>query len=503
MPLTALVLLAALCAPDTEVSVTLVGGETVHGTTDLTAVELTTSFGRATVNLAEIRSIAIAGSHTVVTRDGTSLTGTLTLAAWPMTVAGKRERYGLDRLQRIAIVSRAKLVPGTITEGSASNGLTYCVRLPEGWTPKSSWPALLVFHGSNMNTTAYVHTIAQQWPKLAADYVLLGINGELRNPRSDDDNPAYNYTYVNWVGERSTMRGTNPDESPKFIMEALTEIQGFLPLARIFVGGHSQGGFLTWTLFMHFPEAFAGAFPMSCGMIVQAEPDVFTDASIRTAQRARPIAVIHGRDDDVVDFSMSEWATEACIDDGFPLLRLFAPTGPGHRFALLPLEEAVRWLEAMASEDPAALVRTATTAVAEQRWRDAIAAAQRAAALGNGKTAKALAPVLAAIDRVAKPEATRLEQAMAKAGDRSWVDAFLEFRAEHGFAEAAKGVCAAYRALREAQAKEGNELYWAARREFQQQHEDAAYAKCQELVERCYATRWYRVVKGWLDKRGK
>lgn len=502
MQIAALLLATALLAPDVEVSVSMKDGSNVLGSTNVAKLKMSTTFGDATVQMAKVKSITFGDTHVVLTSDGTKLTGTIAGAGLAVKSEGGKKTLKFAEMAELAVVVRAPLTPGTITDGTAANGMTYHVRAPKNYQRGSPRPVILILHGSNMNSRSYVHTIAATWPKLAEDFVLLGINGENRHPRSKPDNPAYNYTYVNWVGERSTMRGTNPNESPKFVMEVLEELKAFLPMSKLYVGGHSQGGYLTWTLLMHFPEAFAGAFPISAGMIVQAEPTAFEDASVRKAQRATPVAVVHARNDRVVGFGMGEWGFNSCLDDGFPALRLFDPNGPGHAFGLLPVEQAVRWLEALSSDDPAVLLKAGTTAFEEGRFRDAVFCANRAAELTKGKTPVELEALQAKIDAKAKPPATDFEKVVGKLGNSSWVEEFLKFRAEFRYAPAATKVMAAYDALRAQHAKKGDELYWEARKLFRGNGENpAGYAKCQEIVDKYYASRRYTTVKGWLDNR--
>ena len=100
------------------------------------------------------------------------------------------------------------------------------------------------------------------WPDIARDYILLGINGE--TPSSLGTEPQFNYTYVNYMGH-STYKGFpgTDRESPALVSEAMAELKGVYPISHYFVGGHSQGGFLTYSLLMNFPETMAGAFPIS------------------------------------------------------------------------------------------------------------------------------------------------------------------------------------------------------------------------------------------------
>ena len=51
-----------------------------------------------------------------------------------------------------------------------------------------------------------------------------------------------------------------------------------LKLTRVFVAGHSQGGFLAYSCLMNYPDLFAGGMPIAAGLIVQCEPKAYEDA---------------------------------------------------------------------------------------------------------------------------------------------------------------------------------------------------------------------------------
>jgi predicted esterase len=194
------------------------------------------------------------------------------------TSAGAKKSFDWRGRRADEFVRHAKLVAGKLVDGSTRGLLTYTVRAPEGYQrgDQKKWPTILILHGSNMNSKAYVNTIAAAWPDIGKDFLILGINGE--TPSDIGPDPRFNYTYVDYVG-RSTFKGFpgTDRESPALVAEALDELVKVYPIGKIFVGGHSQGGFLTYSLLMNFPEKFAGAFPNSAGVIFQCEPKAYED----------------------------------------------------------------------------------------------------------------------------------------------------------------------------------------------------------------------------------
>ncbi len=393
--------------------------------------------------------------------------------------------------------------PGKVRDGEAKSGVTWHVRVPPGFHPKKPMPALVFLHGSNMNTKGYLQGFTEAWPKLVQDYILIGINGENRVKGSPDDDPAYNYTYVNFVGKSKYKGFPGTDrESPARVAEAVEELKTKLPLSKIFVGGHSQGGFLSYSCYLNYPELFAGAFPISGGLIFQCEPTAYDKPELRALQRKGAIAIVHGENDPIVDFSAGKSAFESFEDDSFPRVRLFTDKEAAHRFIFLPVEAAVRWLEEMSADAPEALLATAQKKVAAAEWRDASALLLRARELdAKGKFAARLKTLQQAIDKEAAPAAKSLEKKLQQPKDDGWVADFVRFRSRFEFSEPGRKVMELHAKLRALHEKPAEELFFAARQDFQAQKRDAAYAKYEELVKKYYAASWYRYAKDGLDRR--
>lgn len=389
--------------------------------------------------------------------------------------------------------------PGAIVSGLSENRMTYHVRVPTGWRKGKDTPLVVFLHGSNMSARPYVETLGKE---LGDRFAVAGIDGERWVDSSEPDDPRHNYTYVNWMG-RSTYRGyPNTDrESPALVAEVIRELREMLEPSKVFVGGHSQGGFLSYFLLMHEPELVDGVFPVAAGLVIQCEPDVFDDEELRKAQRATPLAVVHGRNDGAVAFSQGLSSFRSFEEHGFPMLRLFDNDAP-HAFVALRWVEAVEWLDALTSDDVDTLLEFAQRRLDEDGFRDATAAVLRARELGLSGARKERADAIArTVDEYAEGDAERLREAITANEDGTWVDGFLEFRARFEFADAARPVMAAYAKLREEHEPKAKELYGEARQAFRNGDRDGGWRKYEELVETCYASSLYRRVKGWLDDR--
>jgi pimeloyl-ACP methyl ester carboxylesterase len=287
------------------------------------------------------------------------------------------------------------------------------------------------------------------------------------------------------------------------VAEAMADLREAYPVSKYFVGGHSQGGFLTYSLLMNFPEAIAGAFPISAGVIFQCEPSAYAEEKVRAAQRAVPLAIVHSKTDPVVAYGMGEYAATIFGEAGWPALHFFADDkGAGHMFGRLPIGEAIRWLEAQSSDDPVRLVDSA-----ERRWkakgtRDAVAAVNRARGM---KIADAAVKVR--LERLAKEidakAAAGAKLYLPQIGNREgkWIDGFLAWRDEFEFADGAREAMEAFSGLRKAHEGPAGKLMNEARVAFNQGRREEGYAKYGEIVEKYYAASSYRNVKKWVAER--
>ena len=454
--------------------------------------------GDLTGRRLEFRYRAFLGGH-----------GWFDLAADGSTLAGaavddgSRSWFGWRGRKAPELARQARLAPGRVVAGSTANLLTYAVRAPEGYKEgaKAKWPAVVVLHGSNMNGASYVATLASAWPDVARDFILLGINGE--RPSDVGPDPRFNYTYINYVG-RSTFKGFpgTDRESPAVVHEALDELKGVYPIAHYLVGGHSQGGFLTYSLLMNFPESLAGAFPVSCGVIFQCEPSAYDDQALRAAQRAVPLAIVHGKTDPLVDFGMGRYAADLFGEAGWPAFRFFADDAGGHMFARLPVGAAIRWLEALASDDPDRLLDFAARRQEEGAPRDAVAALRRARGLKLTSAQRSRAERIGRdLDARAKAGAAKFLGKIRDDPSGRWIDDFLAYRDAFEFADGAREVMAAFDRLRREHEAPAKAAFDAARQAFQQGRRDEGYAKYQEIVDKDYASPLYRIVKRSLAER--
>jgi predicted esterase len=388
-----------------------------------------------------------------------------------------------------------KLKAGEIAQGIAENGMLYFARPPDGWKPGTPVDAVVLLHGSNWTTKGMVFVTAKNWPDLAKKYMIVGVQGDDWVPFSEGNEHRFNYDYVNWVG-RSTYKGFPHTEraSPTTVSEVVAELTKKHRWNRVFVGGHSQGGFLAYYLHMHFPEQFAGAFPMAGGLTIQCEPDVFDDEKLVAAQRSRPLAIVHGSRDSVVPYETGLYIRDRFEGAGFARTTFIDPP-LGHPYDFLPVGEAVRFLDAMSATKPDVLLAYAQQGAKEERWHDVGAALDRAKELG---AEKALAPVVAKYDAAAAEGVKEFLPLLEKGEGGEWVDDFYPWKRRFGRAPAAAATMARYEDLRKVHDPKAKELIDQARAAFRKNDRAEARKKYEEVAERWFASGMYPIVQRWL-----
>lgn len=512
MRLSLALLAVALLTPAVHAApahVTVVNKESrSSGTLSAEQIEIIPEKGPAgRLPLADVAMIQFGDTIDVIrTKNGRRVKGIVKVDGW--TLKGTDGDKPVARGDVRFLIPQAPIGPprkGVTVDAATANGMTYHVRVPPKYDPKTGAPAIVFFHGSNSYSADYLVGIDQRWPKVAADYVLIGIDGEWPvQQKNPDAPPAHNYTYVNFVGKSKYKGFPGSDrESPALVAEAIAEIREQLKLTKIFVTGHSQGGFLSYSCLMNYPEIFDGAMPIAGGLIMQAEPTAYEDAALRAQQRKRPLAILHGSKDPVVPLSMSTAAYGSFLDDGFPMLRLMVAKDAGHQFIAMPFEEGIRWMESMASDDPKALATSADKAFARKDYRDALAYLMRAQDLDpEGKQAgPARTALRQKLEQLAAAPAKTLDEKLRKPDSAAWVPEFDAFRQHFEFTDAAKPVMGQYAALRKEQEEPGAKAWAEVRKAFQENRKDEGYRLCEQIVQKYPATAYYRYAKQTLAER--
>lgn len=391
------------------------------------------------------------------------------LAALALFLIGSRAAAKEDKPPEID--SPGKVKPGTTALVTpAAKSMRYFLRVPKKYNPRDGARLIVFLHGSNMNGLAYLRSFeAKKW---CDDDILCCPNGENGTDPFGQNNFGF--------------------ESGPLVAGVTQEVQKAFKITIAYIGGHSQGAFLTYNVILNFPDLYRGAFSMAGDCWSQNEPNLWEDKpDLLNKQKEIAIAVIHGKADPVVAFSQGEHAYDCFRAMGWTKLRLFAPKDLNHMFMLAPIDEVIEWLDAMnGRNEPKSLSLAAKWAKdGEWGWVWHVAKTSRSGALLQKAAEDAAAKAVPAITQAQK----------GKPAD--WVPKWVEFWRVYGGTNAAKPLVANYLAQRDQQRATATRLFNEAQTLFRSNKRDDAYKVLEKLRDDGpYTYQGYFACK-WLSER--
>jgi pimeloyl-ACP methyl ester carboxylesterase len=178
----------------------------------------------------------------------------------------------------------------------------YRVYVPKSYDAASARAMVLMLHGALGDERYYFsHLFNPEVVKGEAErrgYILAGVNGRSRLP---------------------SYAGPSKEDSFE-VIKAVTRDYRIDP-ARIYLTGHSMGGFGTWLIASSKPELFAAIAPMSSGTPVQGNELT----ALLEKVKAMPALVVHGGRDGIAPPEMSRAAVEAARKAGMKVSLLEIP----------------------------------------------------------------------------------------------------------------------------------------------------------------------------------
>jgi predicted esterase len=367
--------------------------------------------------------------------------------------------------------SLAKVKPGSTALLKGEKGMRYFLRVPKKYDARNGARLIVFLHGSNMNGLDYLRSFeAKKW---CEDDILCCPNGE---------------TGTNPFGQNNFGFGSGP-----LVANVTEEVQKAFKTTITYVGGHSQGAFLTYSVILNYPDLYRGAFPMAGDCWIQNEPNLWeTKPDVLKKQKEIAIAVIHGKADPVVAFSQGEHAYDCFRAMGWTKLRLFAPANLNHMFMAAPVDEAIEWLDAMngRNEQKGLTLAAAWAKNGEWGW---VSHATKTAKFGAVPLQKA------AEDAAAKAAPTIAGALKGKPAD--WIPKWAEFWRIHGESNAAKPLVANYLAQREQQRADAARLFNESQALFRTNQRDEAYKLLEKLREEGPFTYQAYFAAKWLSEK--
>lgn len=386
---------------------------------------------------------------------------------------------------------RPKIRTEQVATGTARNKLSYHVRVPRAFDPKkNTLPAFVFLHDKDENAKHLLETAVLQWPRLARKSVFVGIDGDQASGEGDELRFRYS---SDEPGRRIS--------ASKQVVQVLEEIRDFLPVKFLFLVGYGQGAEVAYQVLMNHPQSVDGVCAVAGKLPRSAEPSAFSNKKLRKAQRKVPVVIVHGVRDRSVLFSRALTAYELLEDDGFTWIRFEPGEGATHDFPGLPVDDAIDWLLEMTQQDLSEVFEFAQRARSEGAMRDHILAIKKARGLDKGQRyADRLTAMDGLVRREAAEGASHILLRMRMEPGEAWIDEFLEFRSQYGLADASRSILKLYGALRVKHIKPGGKLVEKARTALAQGRRDEARPHLEEIVEKYFASPWYRWARRELDE---
>ena len=292
----------------------------------------------------------------------------------------------------LVLVPGEKWKAGKVSTIQTKNKLHYALRVPKKRNKKTGNPAIVFLHGSNMRGENYARSL--ETSKALEDWVIIAPTG----PKKVKDK-QYNH---------------NPGDE-RYVAKVIEDVVDRLgiELSRIYVGGHSQGGFLSHAVAAHLPKKIDGVLACSSGS--WAGTRKLQRKGKGRARQLIPIALVHAQDDPVVSVRASVAVYDGYLKSKHTDVRLFIPRQGAHMFMRLPILDAIKWLDLMNETKRSKALKVLSKVKADKDPRTAWDAAHVVKRLSKGKKHAKADAVIAKIKKIAKKLARELEKRIKKA----------------------------------------------------------------------------------------
>lgn len=194
----------------------------------------------------------------------------------------KRPRHFLERARRSAAIPKGRRDRVKLTyESEKTPGATYCIFVPTSYDPLAATPLVVALHGGGPG----------------------GVDANIVEGSGEDAMPFYQSLAERWgfliVAPTAVVAPWQKAENEQLIASLLAEMKILfnVDLTRVYVTGHSMGGFGSWAFGYRHPDWWTACAPCAGG-----------GGQGRASRMELPVYVYHGSDDRVVPADMDRRA---------------------------------------------------------------------------------------------------------------------------------------------------------------------------------------------------
>ena len=252
---------------------------------------------------------------------------TLALALSPAWLA-RQEKSGEEHPPRRE--PSAKAEAHKTWSWTAANGLRYAWVLPQGYDPAKPRHLVVICHGTGLDYRwgHWNHKPGEFRP----DDIVVSVDGPSEGP-----------------GESRLFLGEKDDADA--MAEFLAELRRAFAVDRVFLYGHSQGGF--------FVVYYAGLHPDTVDGVVAHASGAWNWSRTDGGVQRVPIVFLHGTADPVVPYFQSPGSCAVYVEKGCKFARLRRMSGYNHWPNGVRSSECIDWCLGMRTDDPEAAMAAA------------------------------------------------------------------------------------------------------------------------------------------------
>jgi len=209
--------------------------------------------------------------------------------------------------------------------------MTYRLHLPENYDSTKAYPLLIGLHGWGDKADNF----ASLWQSMTEKDFIYAVPAA---PYQFQPGPRVGYSWVDWSkGEISAQR--TQQLSLHYLTSLTTRLQEKYNPSSTYVMGFSQGAFFSYYLGIINPDIYDGIIPFG-GELHREE---LSDEMIAKAKDDLRVFIIHGNQDQVVEFKGGTEAYELLLKYGYDVT--MNEFDGGHSIDMALLNKALDWME--------------------------------------------------------------------------------------------------------------------------------------------------------------
>lgn len=213
--------------------------------------------------------------------------------------------------------------PLTPFQWKSAAGLRYAWCLPEDYDAKTPRHLTIILHGTG------------------GDYRWGFLNNQPGTFRPNDVVVSVDGTSP---GQNESRLFLGEEKDAAAFRDFLAELRTQFAVAKVFLYGHSQGGF--------FVAYYAGEFPDTVDGVVAHASGSWNWTKTGKKSHRVAIAFMHGSSDPVVPYTQSPGARDHYLEENYPMVLLRRLPGYNHWPNAVRATECLDWCEAMTTDDP-------------------------------------------------------------------------------------------------------------------------------------------------------